>query len=119
MGWREVIASAATAAIAWNDEGDLEVNADTLREKLDAIPTPDRIALARELLEGTGRVVARDGIKPLERPNGLSDDAWDWVRMGWYLHRSDAFYGAPSTDTAADPTRNAAHLENAASPRPR
>lgn len=58
MGWREVIASAATAAIAWNDEGDLEVNADTLREKLDAIPTPDRIALARELLEGTGRVVA-------------------------------------------------------------
>ena len=42
MGWREVIASAATAAIAWNDEGDLEVNADTLREKLDAMPAADR-----------------------------------------------------------------------------
>ena len=25
-----------------------------------AMPAPDRIALARELLEGTGRVVARD-----------------------------------------------------------
>jgi hypothetical protein len=25
-----------------------------------AMPTPDRIALARELLAGTGRVVARD-----------------------------------------------------------
>ena len=119
MGWREVIASTATAVIAWNDEGDLEVNADTLREKLDAMPAADRIALARELLEGTGWVVAWDGIKPPERPKGLSDDAWDWVRMGWYLHRADAFYGAPSTDTAPAPTRNAAHHENAASPRPK
>ncbi len=45
-----------------------------------AIPPADRIALARELLEGTGRVVARD----VEAP----EVATSWFAGGWAACRA-------------------------------
>lgn len=44
------------------------------------MPTPDRIALARELLEGTGRVVARDVDAP--------EIATSWFAGGWVACRA-------------------------------
>ena len=52
MGWREALEEQLWALC---DGCRIEV-----RSSLFAMPTPDRIALARELLEGTGRVVARE-----------------------------------------------------------
>jgi hypothetical protein len=56
MGWQERLETAIDAAM----DGDCHttVNVDLVGHYLLTMPTPDRIALARELLEGTGRVVA-------------------------------------------------------------
>ena len=45
-----------------------------------SMPHPDRIALARELLEGTGRVVARDVDAP--------EIATSWFAGGWVACRA-------------------------------
>lgn len=82
MGWRKVLAQ--TLADAQNDNGDGTRSdvyyppnpraAAWVETALRAMPAPDRIALARELLAGTGRVVARDV------PGSVICDPW-W--MGW------------------------------------
>jgi len=57
MGWREVIIQTV-----WDYTGCTDMRAETtcagIEDRLAEMPPPDRIALARELLEGTGRVVA-------------------------------------------------------------
>lgn len=59
MGWREVITQTV-----WDYTGCTDARAETtcagIEDRLADMPDPDRIALARELLAGTGRVVARD-----------------------------------------------------------
>lgn len=55
MGWREAI-QAVLVDVSFGSRGGGNWMAKTLL----AMPDPDRIALARELLAGTGRVVARD-----------------------------------------------------------
>jgi hypothetical protein len=62
MGWREVLEEAEIAS-DFRPGGSEQlgfINAGRVADWLLAMPTPDRIALARELLAGTGRVVARD-----------------------------------------------------------
>lgn len=59
MAWLERTASAVFGAI-YDHHGDLTVDPPSLAQALLDMPTADRIALARELLARTGRVVARD-----------------------------------------------------------
>jgi hypothetical protein len=59
MGWREVIIQTV-----WDYTGCTDARAETtaagIEDRLADMPPADRIALARELLAGTGRVVARE-----------------------------------------------------------
>ena len=54
MGWRDVLKRSMGGGETMSDATHLAVSC------LLAMPPADRIALARELLAGTGRVVARD-----------------------------------------------------------
>lgn len=56
MGWREALRR--LLEMAHHNPTPFEAN--TFMAFVADWPAPDRIALARELLEGTGRVVARD-----------------------------------------------------------
>lgn len=59
MGWREVIIQTV-----WDYTGCTDARAETtcagIEDRLAAMPPADRIAMARELLQGTGKCVARD-----------------------------------------------------------
>ena len=70
MGWREAAATAAFYAI-WDNHGDLSVHPDSLVTALCEMPPADRIALARELLEGTGHTALSD------------DELFKLVQSGW------------------------------------
>lgn len=60
MGWREELYHVVSSNIErdYHDGGSI-VDHDAIAVDLITMPDPDRIALARELLEGTGRVVVR------------------------------------------------------------
>lgn len=79
MGWREVIIQTV-----WDYTGCTDMRAETtcagIEDRLAEMPPPDRIALARELLEGTGRVVARDVDAP--------EIATSWFAGGWVACRA-------------------------------
>ena len=80
MGWREATQAAAENATFMTDEGGYAIGKHSLAQQLLTMPDADRIALARELLAGTGRVVARD-VGPA-RMEGVFD--YDHGRMdGW------------------------------------
>ena len=67
--------------MGWRDELDARTwhIAALIPDRLLAMPVPDRIALARELLAGTGRVVAKDVGKWHPQANGvLSVSAKGW-----------------------------------------
>lgn len=86
MGWREMemarVAGAIMNTVLDNRQKGSTRTADAvLRELLD-MPVDIRIALARELLEGTGRVVARDVAK---------EDDSRWVGGEMSLRESSAF----------------------------
>ena len=55
MGWQEWLGERFEI---WDAGGN--ASWDDWRVTVEDMPAPDRIALARELLAGTGRVVARD-----------------------------------------------------------
>lgn len=81
MGWREVLGNAGY------DVARHEADPCDLAGVLLAMPAPDRIALALELLAGTGRCVAREvGDIPLVRPRQLGEsEAHD---RGWNACRA-------------------------------
>ena len=54
MGWRENFARVARAAVMWAETKPDSSLSVVLMEDVLAMPPADRIALARELLEGTG-----------------------------------------------------------------
>lgn len=79
MGWRERMVEAAEAA----DPGYGGcINEGELAEGVLAMPEPDRIALARELLAGTGRVVA----EPVDRRHTTTPV--DGYNAGWNAARA-------------------------------
>lgn len=59
MGWREVIYTVLSGYAGTTDDR-CEVIADAMEERLLDMLETDRIALARELLAGTGKVVANE-----------------------------------------------------------
>jgi hypothetical protein len=77
MGWRDVLAG----LIGFTTGPSLPYRRETVECALLAMPAPARIALARELLAGTGRVVARD----VEEYGPEYDDA---TRGGWNACRA-------------------------------
>jgi hypothetical protein len=87
--------------MGWRDDADLEKalrylthgvgSNEEVFAALLAMPPADRIALARELLAGTGRVVARE-VRRVERedapePNQIDGDDDAWVN-GWNACRA-------------------------------
>lgn len=99
MGWREVIAASqydwdmgivGGSQPTWAEYRERDLENAALYETcgnchaaaLLAMPASDRIALARELLAGTGRVVARD-VETLDprvsaMPHMVSGDSYGW-----------------------------------------
>lgn len=76
MGWR----SEYTRILERDDANGLTyANLKRVETALLTMPMADRIVLARELLEGTGRVVARD-VGEMQTPGDRWDDA-AWARQ--------------------------------------
>jgi len=59
MAWRDVITQTVWDYTGCSDTRG-EATGDAIASKLQDMPIPDRVALARELLAGTGLVVAKD-----------------------------------------------------------
>lgn len=78
MGWREEIETAIQAGALDNDPVK-RTGALAILAALE-LPPANRIALARELLAGTGRVVARDVDAP--------EIATSWFAGGWVACRA-------------------------------
>ena len=78
MGWRDWMRNHVIAAHGVNPS----VTEPDLAAALLAMPTPDRIALARELLVGTGRVVA----EPIDRRHTTTPV--DGYNAGWNAARA-------------------------------
>ena len=89
MGWREEFAN--TFDVLRN--GQLGTTEDALAWLL-SLPPADRIALARELLQGTGRVVARDVGEWPDKRAQLSD-AQGYYRAAWNACRAKMLEDEP------------------------
>ena len=85
MGWREATQAAAENATFMTDEGGYAIGKHSLAQQLLTMPDADRIALARELLAGTGRVVARDVGRSVYKSSTEYDDG---NRNGWNACRA-------------------------------
>lgn len=102
MGWREVIAASqydwdmgivGGSQPTWAEYRERDLENAALYETcgnchaaaLLAMPASDRIALARELLAGTGRVVARDVGRSVYKSSTEYDDG---NRNGWNACRA-------------------------------
>lgn len=100
MGWRDKLAK--TLADEQNDNGDGTRSdvyyppnpklAAWAERALRAMPAPDRIGLARELLAGTGRVVARE-VRPYPdeveyTPPLMANPDFEWWMGGWNACRA-------------------------------
>lgn len=85
MGWREVIIQTV-----WDYTGCTDARAETtcagIEDRLADMPANDRIALARELLAGTGRVVARE--VRAKRGKGLLTQYGQGREAGWNACRA-------------------------------
>lgn len=77
MGWREKLADVAKAAVFWCDGKPDRNLAAALSEDVLTFPLSDRIELVRELLAGTGWVVA---VTTPETVPWRYGDAWDGIQ---------------------------------------
>ena len=80
MGWREVLALHAECEALTTESDEMPAK---LGARVLSMTTELRIALARELLEGTGRVVARDvgeKLVPQWRQDACLADGWNACR---------------------------------------
>lgn len=85
MGWREAACcpSGCDSAVGRTHSCQADWRGPLRMREMQKLPTPDRIALARELLEGTGRVVARDvgeKLVPQWRQDACLADGWNACR---------------------------------------
>ena len=111
MGWREVLAKSQYVwdmgvvggeQIAWEQYRQIDPEYAALYETcavghsqaLLSMPAADRIALARELLQGTGRVVARDVGEWPDKRAQLSD-AQGYYRAAWNACRAKMLEDEP------------------------
>jgi hypothetical protein len=78
MGWRDELTGVVGANVEDDRLGGYYVDYPSIAADLLAMPPADRIALARELLAGTGRVVAREvEVMPDEPGYERLADGWN------------------------------------------